>query len=117
MFNLYNHFFSTVSADSGRNWQWGMQDPATPIMEGIINLHHHIMFFIVIICVFVFWMLYRSLARWNAFQNTTPYVSATHHSVLEIVWTVVPSIILLAIGIPSFSLLYSMDEILDPAIL
>lgn len=42
--------------------------------------------------------------------------NVTHGTILEIVWTVTPSIILMLIAIPSFSLLYSMDEIIDPSI-
>jgi heme/copper-type cytochrome/quinol oxidase subunit 2 len=40
-------------------WQIGFQDPATPIMEGIIDLHHDIMFFIIVIIVFVSWLLFK----------------------------------------------------------
>lgn len=42
-----------VISDSAEDWQLGFQDPATPIMEGIINLHHDFMFFICAISIFV----------------------------------------------------------------
>lgn len=99
---------------SGR-WQFGMQDPATPIAEGILIFHDHIMFFIVGIVVFVFWLLTRCLFLYNADANKT-VDNFTHSTVLEIVWTTVPAIILMFIAIPSFALLYSMDEMLDPAL-
>jgi len=110
-------FFSphlTVN-DSSSPWQLGFQDPATPIMEGIINFHNHIMFFLVIIGFFVMWLLARCLMLYN--QNSNNEIdNFTHSTLLEIIWTIVPVLILMVIAIPSFALLYSMDEILDPSI-
>ena len=45
-FNFF-FFFNFINGDSARFWQIGFQDPATPIMEGLINLHHYICFFLV----------------------------------------------------------------------
>lgn len=104
-----------VLADSAQNWQLGFQDPATPIMEGIINLHHDLMFFICVISVFVSWMLGRTLWHFEQSQNAIPS-SLTHGTLIEMIWTVTPAIILLIIAIPSFSLLYAMDEVISPAI-
>jgi len=53
------HFISL--ADAPENWQVGFQDPATPIMQGIIDLHHDIFFFMLVILVLVIWMLARTL--------------------------------------------------------
>jgi cytochrome c oxidase subunit 2 len=104
-----------VNCDAAENWQLGFQDPATPIMEGIINLHHDLMFFICIISIFVTWMLSRTL--WHFEKNQNPISSTLiHGTLLEIIWTVMPAIILLIIAIPSFSLLYAMDEVISPAI-
>ncbi len=101
--------------DTAENWQVGFQDPATPIMEGIINLHHDLMFFICVILIFVTWMLLRTLWHFNA--NTNNQASnLTHGTFIEIVWTTTPALILLIIAIPSFSLLYAMDEIISPTI-
>lgn len=104
-----------VSADSASNWQLGFQDPATPIMEGIINLHHDLMFFICVISIFVSWMLGRTLWHFEQSQSFNPS-SLTHGTLIEMVWTITPAIILLIIAIPSFSLLYAMDEVISPAI-
>lgn len=101
--------------DTAEPWQLGFQDPATPIMEGIINLHHDLMFFICTISVFVSWMLGRTLWHFEASKNTVAS-SLSHGTFIEIVWTVTPAIILLIIAIPSFSLLYAMDEIISPTI-
>jgi len=109
--------------------QKGFQDPATPIMEGIIDLHNHIFFFLVGVTVFVLWALYRilylffyefnfpqtkdSLERRKYFPALQ---KVTHGTVLEIVWTIIPSVILMFIAVPSFALLYTMDEVIDPSV-
>lgn len=108
-------FSDKSRCDAPENWQVSFQDPATPIMEGIINLHHDIMFFLCIILIFVMWMLFRTIWHFEKFQNLTSS-SLTHNTFVEIIWTTTPAIILFIIAIPSFSLLYAMDEIISPAI-
>ena len=49
--------FLPMMADYPEPWQLGFQDPATPNMQGIIDLHHDIMFFLIFIIVFVLWMM------------------------------------------------------------
>nr|ANP26215.1 cytochrome c oxidase subunit 2 [Campylaephora sungminbooi] len=121
MINLITSFifialcFSNSFSDVSEPWQLGFQDPATPIMEGIINLHHDLMFFICVISVFVSWMLLKTLWHFNASQNFIAS-SLAHGTLIEIIWTVTPAFILLIIAIPSFSLLYAMDEIISPTI-
>lgn len=104
-----------VHSDAPQIWQVGFQDPATPIMEGIINLHHDLMFFICVISIFVTWMLFRTLWHFDSKQNSAPS-SLNHGTLIEMVWTITPAFILLIIAVPSFSLLYAMDEIISPAI-
>lgn len=107
--------FSRAWMDAPEAWQLGFQDAATPMMQGIIDLHQDIFFFAIIILVFVLWMLLRSL--WHFYSSNNPIPERiVHGTTIEIVWTVVPSIILMFIAIPSFALLYSMDEVVDPAI-
>nr|WCH57922.1 cytochrome c oxidase subunit 2 [Hypnea nidifica] len=101
--------------DVAENWQLGFQDPATPIMEGIINLHHDLMFFICIISIFVTWMLSRTLWHFEHTRNSIPS-SLVHGTLIEMIWTITPAFILLIIAVPSFSLLYAMDEVISPAI-
>nr|AOT80691.1 cytochrome c oxidase subunit 2 [Membranoptera platyphylla] len=107
--------FNFNLSDTSENWQLSFQDPATPIMEGIINLHHDLMFFICAISIFVSWMLLRTVWHFNETNNSVAS-NLTHGTLIEIIWTTTPSIILLVIAIPSFSLLYAMDEIISPAI-
>ena len=101
--------------DAPEAWQIGFQDPATPVMQGIIDLHHDICFFLTAILVFVFWMLFRSLYHFSAKRSPMPE-KIVHGTAIEIAWTVAPSLILVFIAIPSFALSYSMDEIVDPAV-
>lgn len=107
--------YNNVYTDIAENWQLGFQDSATPIMEGIINLHHDLMFFICVISIFVSWMLGRTLWYFEQTQNLQSS-SLTHGTLIEIIWTTTPALILLVIAIPSFSLLYAMDEIIAPTI-
>nr|YP_665704.1 cytochrome c oxidase subunit 2 [Mesostigma viride]AAL36743.1 cytochrome c oxidase subunit 2 [Mesostigma viride] len=102
--------------DAPRPWAMGFQDPATPIMQGIIDLHHDIFFFLTAVTFFVIWMLARILFHFNEKKNPIPNYYLVHGSTLEIVWTLIPSFILMLIALPSFALLYSTDEIVDPAV-
>nr|YP_010598269.1 cytochrome oxidase subunit 2 [Psychotria serpens]UIG86769.1 cytochrome oxidase subunit 2 [Psychotria serpens] len=113
--------FLTVSPvelpwNAGEPWQLGSQDAATPMMQGIIDLHHDIFFFLILILVFVSWILVRTLWHFHYKKNPIPQ-RIVHGTTIEILWTIFPSIILMFIAIPSFALLYSMDEVVvDPAI-
>ncbi len=60
-------------------------------------------------------MLFRTLWHFNYKQNLTPS-SLTHGTLIEMIWTITPAFILLVIAVPSFSLLYAMDEVISPAI-
>lgn len=97
--------------DAARPWQMTFQDPATLAMNNLIDLHHDIMFFLILISIFVAYFLVYILKVYT-FHNSSLFVlpsGITHNTVLEIIWTVIPSLILLIIAIPSFSLLYTME--------
>ena len=110
--------FFTYLLDSSSLWQLGLQDPATPVMEGIVNLHHDLMFFIVFIFFFVLVVLLRTLYFFDVDSGTDISKSqgVVHGTAIEIIWTVVPSLILVVVALPSFALLYSIDEVIDPAV-
>ena len=112
---LFNLFPIPVFQDAPEPWQIAFQDPATPIMQGIIDLHHDICFFMAVILVFVMWMLSRTMYHFSSNKNAVPE-KIIHGTTIEIAWTVTPSLILVLIAIPSFALLYSMDEFVDPAV-
>ena len=113
LFSLY--FRHGFHLDAAEPWQLGFQDPATPIMQGLIDLHHDIFFFLVVILVFVSWMLARTVYHFHHSKNPKPE-KIVHGAAIEIAWTSIPALILLFIAIPSFALLYSMDEITQPSV-
>ena len=108
-------FIPVSFCDAPEPWQLYFQEAATPVMEGILYLHNDIMAVITFILVFTLWMLSRTIYLFKAERNSVPS-KQVHGTVIELVWTLVPSFILVTIAIPSFSLLYSMDEVIDPAI-
>ena len=110
--NLLKSPFSHL--DSPEDWQVGFQDPASPIMHGIIELHHDLFFFLIIVLSFVFWLLFKILFTFNSVSNKVITKTINYGTIIEIVWTIVPALVLLLVAIPSFTLLYSMDEVLDP---
>ena len=109
-------FLTIVPCDAAEPWQLGFQDAATPMMQGIMDLHHDIFFFLILILVFVSRILVRALWHFHYKKNPIPQ-RIVHGTTIEILRTIFPSIILMFIAIPSFALLYSMDEVVvDPAI-
>jgi cytochrome c oxidase subunit 2 len=84
-------------------------------MEGLIHFHNYIMIFLITIGVFTVWMLYQVISNFNATIHPVS-VKFTHSTVLEIVWTIIPALILMVIAVPSFGLLYSLDELIDPTL-
>lgn len=115
VFLILSFFSFEAYADAPEAWQMGFQDPATPVMQGIIDLHHDICFFLLVILIFVIWMLARTLYHFQEGHNPLPE-KILHGTTIEIAWTIAPSLILVFIAIPSFALLYSMDEVVDPAV-
>jgi len=109
------YLFSYTFCDAPEAWQFGIQDPATPSVEGMIFFHNYLMIFLIIIGFFVCWMLYKVVVLFNnlIISNSQKF---THSSLLEIIWTILPALVLLLIAIPSFTLLYSLDELIDPTL-
>jgi cytochrome c oxidase subunit 2 len=112
---ISNVYFNKLQCDASVAWQMDFQEAATPSMLGIINFNHSLSFVIVFIIGFVSWLLFNTIFHYFEKSNVKPS-KFTHSNELEIVWTTIPAIILLFLATPSFSLLYSMDEISDPTI-
>lgn len=91
-------------------WQMNLQQAASPVMEGIVNFHTFLLWIIAAISLFVLTLLVFAMVRFNARANPTPS-KTTHNALVEMVWTVVPILILIAIAIPSFRLLYLQRDI------
>lgn len=109
--------FSSVSALAGDGqpvpWQMGFQEAATPIMEQIASFHDFVNIIIGAIALFVLGLLTYVMVRFNAKSNPTP-TRTSHHTFLEIAWTVIPTLILVAIAIPSFRLLFAQYDYPEP---
>lgn len=96
--------------DSAEANQLSFQDGGSPVSENLIYFHDDVMFIILIILVLVGWIMITSI------YNKNYYKYLVEGTVIEIVWTVIPAIILIFIAIPSLKLLYEMDEIIDPSL-
>jgi cytochrome c oxidase subunit II len=91
-------------------WELGLQDAGSPVMADIVGFHNFLLFVTTAITVFVLVLLLIIMLRFNARANPTPS-RTTHNTPLEIIWTIVPVIILVMIAVPSFRLLFlQLDE-------
>lgn len=105
-------FASVASADQPYPWQVTLQNAVTPIMEEIIWLNNFTLVIITVITLFVLGLLVAIVVKFNSKAN--PVASkTTHNTTIEIVWTVVPIIILAVIVAPSIRLLYAQQVIPD----
>jgi len=103
-----------VKCDAALPWQWGFQNSASPIMEAIIELHDRIMWYLIIIFIVVTYILMRTIIIFKDNKISNKY--SNHGTLIEIVWTIIPALILISIALPSFRLLYLMDDTLDPSL-
>jgi ubiquinol-cytochrome c reductase cytochrome b subunit len=101
--------------DTPRPWGLYFQDSATPQMEGLVELHDNIMFYLVIILFAVGWILISVIKTFNNKTSPISYKYTNHGTLIELIWTITPALILILIAFPSFKLLYLMDEISDPS--
>ena len=93
-------------------WQLGMQPAVTPAKEFIGSFHNMLLVIITLITIFVLALLLYTIVRFRASANPTPS-KTTHHTLLEVAWTVVPVLILVVIAVPSFRLIYFADKAVD----
>jgi cytochrome c oxidase subunit 2 len=101
-----------AQADQPRPWQLGFQDAATPITERIHAFHDELLVIIFAIALFVVALLIIVMVRFNARSHPVP-TRTSHNTLIEVLWTVVPVLILVTIAIPSFKLMYYMDRVPD----
>ena len=86
-------------------WEYTMQRAATPVMENIIWFHNWLLAVITIITLFVLALLITVMVKFNVRSNPTPS-RTTHNTLIEVAWTLIPVLILVAIAVPSFRLLF-----------
>lgn len=85
-------------------WQVGMQTPVTPVAESITTFHTALVWLITVISLFVLALLVIVIFKYNERANPTPS-RTSHNTLIEVAWTVIPILILVAIAIPSFRIL------------
>ena len=99
----------TASAAQPLPWQLGLQPPAGSIAEMADDLHDLLLIVITLISLFVLGLLVYVGVRFRAAANPVPS-KTSHHTVIEVLWTVIPVLILVGIAVPSFRLLYYLDK-------
>jgi cytochrome c oxidase subunit 2 len=104
-------FCSSAQASQPKEWQLGFQPPVTPFMRDVAWMHDYILLPVIIgISVFVLFLMIYLVVKFRESKNPTPS-KTTHNVMLEVLWTVIPCIILVVIAIPSFKLLYKEETI------
>lgn len=99
-----------VLAAQPRPWQTDFQEAATPLMEQITSFHNLLLIIITLISIFVLLLLVWVIVKFNAKANPNPS-RTTHNTMIEVLWTVIPVVILVVIAVPSFKLLYYSDVV------
>nr|YP_009912215.1 cytochrome c oxidase subunit 2 [Phallus echinovolvatus]QLD96653.1 cytochrome c oxidase subunit 2 [Phallus echinovolvatus] len=115
MLNLYS-FFNVIYNDIAEPWQTGFQDSASPGFSGIVDLHNTIFFYLVVISISVFWLLGSIVYFYNGNVTHIVHKYLNHGTLIELIWTITPALILIAIAFPSFRLLYLLDEVTSPTV-
>ena len=110
---LFNKF--TINFDAPSPWGIYFQDSATPQMEGLIELHDNIMYYLIIVLFGVGWILLSIIRNYINTKSPISHKYLNHGTLIELIWTITPAVILILIAFPSFKLLYLMDEVSDPS--
>lgn len=106
-------FAGAAQASVPRDWQMGMLEAASPQKAQMHYFHNLLLVIITAIVVVVMLLLAYVMWRFSAKRNPVPS-KTSHNTLLEVVWTVVPVLILLVIAVPSLRLLYYLDRTEDP---
>ena len=102
---------SKALAEQPKNWQLGYQKSVTSVMDDLVFMHDYILLpIITAISVFVLFLILYAVWKFKASKNPNP-TKTSHNTLLEVLWTVIPCLILVVIAIPSFKLLYKQDVI------
>src|SRR3954471_78854 len=86
-------------------WEWTLQQSASPVMDNIVWFHNFLFVLITVITLFVLALLIIVVVKFNAKANPVPS-RTTHHTLIEVAWTLIPVLILVGIAVPSFRLLF-----------
>jgi cytochrome c oxidase subunit II len=104
-------FCVSLFADQPKEWQLGFQDPASKGMESIIWFHDYMLLpVITAITVFVLFLILYVCVRFRASKNKVASTTS-HNTTVEVLWTLIPCLILIVLAVPSFKILYKQDTI------
>ena len=104
-------FASSAIANQPKEWQLGFQNAASEGMRDIVNFHNNLLLPIIIaISVFVLFLMIYASVRFRASRNPNPS-KTTHNVAVEVLWTLIPCLILIVMAVPSFKILYKQDTI------
>lgn len=109
--NLMNY---TLFCDAPLNYQFTTQDPATDVMEWMVDFYDLIMVDLIAIVFLILYLL--TLLIFDPKHHKKANKAFSHSTPLEIFWTIVPAVILIGIAYPSFNLLYALDDLTDPVV-
>jgi cytochrome c oxidase subunit 2 len=107
---------SIFKLDVSEPLQLGFQESASPVMEEIINFHNEVMIYLTFILIGVLWIMIESIREYSKTNKVIGHKYLIHGTALEIIWTITPAFILVAIAYPSFKLIYLIDEVIDAGI-
>ena len=110
LFLVLGVFTSPLMAGYPEPWQMTFQKAASPMMEGIVEMHNLLLVIITAIAFFVIALLGYVIYKFRAAKNPIPS-KTSHHVVLEVILTLIPVITLTVIGVPSLKLLFKLDSI------
>ena len=113
MKSILSVFFILISFElygkQATDWQLSFQNPATDLMGSVVGLHNIILIVMTLITLFVLFLLFYVSFRFSAKRNPIPSTT-THNTVVEVLWTAIPIVILVVLAIPSFKLLYQQEK-------
>jgi cytochrome c oxidase subunit 2 len=113
---IINNSKKELKLDAPTPWGLNFQDSASPQMEGIEELHNNIMYYLAIILFTVTWMIITIIKNFISNKSGISHKYMNHGTLIELIWTITPAVILILIAFPSFKLLYLMDEVIDPSL-
>jgi len=116
MFLVVYYSSSVIYCDAPRAWGLYFQDSASPQMEALVELHDNIMYYLVAILFAVGWIQGAIIKNFNSAKAPISNKYLNHGTLIELIWTITPALILVLIAFPSFKLLYLMDEVTDPSL-
>jgi cytochrome c oxidase subunit 2 len=109
LITIFFTFFVSNLYAVATDWQLSFQNPATDLMKEVVTLHNGILIVMTVITLFVLCLLFYVSFRFSAKRNPVPSTT-THNTIIEILWTAIPIVILVVMAIPSFKLLYKQEK-------